>query len=68
MGRELLACFLAGLAWAWAEQRDFLLIFAALGVAAVALGAWTPSLPFLAGGLALFLALAAACIVYGSHR
>lgn len=65
---SLLACFLVGLRWVWLEQREFLLAFIALALAAVALGIWASDGYLIAGGLAIFGALGSACLVYGSHR
>lgn len=64
---SLMQFFLAGLAWCWAEQRDVLLIAGALALGAFVLGVWSGNPFFVVGGVALLLAMAFACIVYGSH-
>jgi hypothetical protein len=63
--RSLLACFVDGLCWLWIDARDFLLIFLALALSAIALGAWAANPFLMAGGLALLGLLAAACLAYG---
>jgi hypothetical protein len=65
--RTLFDCFLLGLAWCWAEQRDFLLIFLGLALVAIVLGLWAGNPVMGFGGVALLFALVFACIVYGSH-
>lgn len=65
--RSLLACFLAGLAYAWAETREFVAVFVLLGVIAIGLGAWQGDLAVVFGGGVMLAALVFTCIVYGSN-
>jgi hypothetical protein len=66
--KRVLACFLTGLAWAWAEQRDFLLVFGAFALSCIAIGLCLPDAIYVAGGLAILALLASACTVYGSQQ
>jgi hypothetical protein len=66
--RSLLRCLREGWAYAWSESREFVAIFAGMGVLAIAIGLCAADPAIVFGGLAILAALAFACIVYGSHN